>query len=69
MTGGRDNRVAELIIELARLAGAPIREDRDAVALLAALGPGREVPESAYRALAEILAFLHRVNAGMDDRK
>lgn len=67
--GGRDDRVAERIIELARLAGAPIREDRDVVALLAALGPEREVPESAYRALAEILAFLHRVNAGMDDRK
>lgn len=67
--GGRGGLVGARIVALARLTGAPVRENGELVALLAALGPGREVPESAYRALAEILAFLHRVNAGEDDRK
>ena len=55
--------VADRIIELAERSGVPIREDRDLVAILAAVDLGEEIPPETYQAVAEILAFLYRMNA------
>lgn len=54
--------VADRIIELAERSGVPVREDRDLVALLAAVETGEQIPAEAYRAVAEILTFLYRLN-------
>jgi flagellar biosynthesis protein len=55
--------IAERIVEAARQHGVPIREDRDLVAVLAALDVGRPIPPVAFLAVAEILACLYRHNA------
>jgi flagellar biosynthesis protein len=52
---------AEKILEVARAAGVPIREDRLLAEALAALDLGSEVPEELYRAVAEALVWAHRL--------
>ncbi|MBE7560016.1 EscU/YscU/HrcU family type III secretion system export apparatus switch protein [bacterium] len=54
--------VARRILELARLHNVPIREDADLLELLLALNLGAEIPEKLYVAVAEVLAFVYRLN-------
>jgi len=54
--------VAERIVETARAAGLPIREDAALAEVLSRLDPGEEIPPDTYRAVAEILAFLYRLD-------
>ena len=53
--------IAEKIIEAAREAGVPVREDRLLAEALAVLELGSEVPEELYRAVAEALVWAHRL--------
>jgi flagellar biosynthesis protein len=55
--------LADRIIQTARKHGVPIREDRDLVAVLARLNLDQEIPPELYRAVAEMLAFVYRVNS------
>jgi flagellar biosynthesis protein len=57
-------RLAERIVEIARAEGIHIQEDPDLVALLAKLDLNSPIPEELYRAVAEILAFVYRLNRG-----
>lgn len=54
--------VAEQILELAREHNIPIHEDKDLVEILAKLDPGEEIPSETYLVVAEILAFIYKVN-------
>lgn len=54
--------VAERILAIAAEHGIPLHEDRDLVRLLMVLDLDIEVPPHMYRALAEILAHVYRVN-------
>lgn len=54
--------IAERIIERAREHGIPLHHDPDLIALLAKVEPGSEIPEDLYRAVAEVLAFIYRIN-------
>lgn len=54
--------VAERILELAREHGVVVHEDPDLVAALAHLDLDMEIPESLYRAVAEVLAFVYELN-------
>ena len=58
--------VAEKILEAARAAGVPIREDSGLAEVLSRLDPGEEIPAETYRAVAEILAFLYRLDRRME---
>ncbi len=53
--------VAEKILELARTNLVPVREDRDLVQVLGLLDLNEAIPPEAYKAVAEILAFLYRM--------
>ena len=55
--------VAERIIELAREHGIPLREDRVLAAALAQLDLGELIPPQMYKAVAEVLAFVYRLDA------
>lgn len=55
--------VADRIIAIATEHGIPLHEDRDLVALLAALEIDAEVPPALYQALAEVLSHIYRANA------
>ena len=53
--------IAEKIIELAKEYGIPIQEDRTLVELLLKLDLGDFIPPELYQAVAEILAFIYRI--------
>jgi flagellar biosynthesis protein len=57
--------LAEKILAMAREHYIPVREDRALVQTLSLLDLDREIPPQAYRAVAEILAFLYRINRGV----
>ena len=54
--------IADRILALAREHGVPVHPDRDLVEALAALDVGAQVPPKLYEALAEVLAYVFRVN-------
>lgn len=59
-TGG--GYLAERIIEIAEENGVHIQEDPDLVALLAKLDLDTEIPGDLFAAVAEVLAFVYRLN-------
>ena len=54
--------VAERILEVARAHDVPVREDTDLLQLLALCDVGDEIPVELYQAVAELLAYLYRLN-------
>ena len=54
--------LAERILEEARLANVPIREDASLVEMLAATEIGEEIPVEAFIAVAEILSYVYAMN-------
>ncbi len=55
--------IAERIIALARAHGIPIREDPVLVTLLARLDVGDLIPPELYPVVAEVFAWVYRLNA------
>lgn len=54
--------MAERIIALAKEERIPLHEDSDLVAALMELDFQEEIPPQLYKAVAEILAFVYRLN-------
>jgi flagellar biosynthesis protein len=57
--------VAQKIIETARAHGVSLYEDKNLVQVLEALDLETEIPTELYRAVAEVLAFIYRLNGRM----
>jgi flagellar biosynthesis protein len=55
-------QVAENIIAVARERGVPLHEDPNLAETLNALDLETEIPPELYRAVAEVLAFIYRLN-------
>jgi FlhB-like protein len=60
-----DRLVAEQIVAIAQEHGIHIHEDPDLVAVLAKLDIDAQIPEELFRAVAEVLAFVYRLNQKM----
>lgn len=56
-------QIAEKIIETARAHHVPLVEDENLVQVLEALDLETQIPPELYRAVAEVLAFVYRLNA------
>jgi flagellar biosynthesis protein len=56
------NTVADEILRLARENDIPLRHDSALAGALATLDAGRQIPPELFRAVAEVLAFVYRVN-------
>lgn len=54
--------IAEKIISAALEHGVALKEDPDLAAVLSTLDLYQEIPENLYKAVAEILAELYRIN-------
>lgn len=69
VTARGTGKIAERIIELAREAGVPIREEADLVEVLSRLELNEEIPPDTYIIVAEILAWVYKINkkAGQKD--
>ncbi|TET38466.1 MAG: hypothetical protein E3J72_02975 [Planctomycetota bacterium] len=55
--------VAEAIMRIAREAGVPVHEDADLASVLSKLDLETEIPHELYQVIAEILAFVYRLNS------
>ena len=58
---GRED-IAEKIIEVAKAHNVPLYEDKNLSQILEALELETEIPPELYRAVAEVLAFIYRLN-------
>ena len=54
--------VAQKIVEAARAHNVPLHEDKNLVQVLEALDLETEIRPELYRAVAEVLAFIYRLN-------
>jgi flagellar biosynthesis protein len=63
LTAAGAGHIADRIVQAARAAGVPVREDPALVQALAGLELGTEVPEPLWRAVAETLAWAYRLGA------
>ena len=59
--------IADAILMKAREHGVYVHESRELLALLMQVDLDRHIPVQLYRAVAELLAWLHRVDAGLLD--
>lgn len=55
-------QIAEKIIELAKTKGIPIKKDDDLIKVLYKLDIDEEIPPELYEAVAELLAFIYKLN-------
>lgn len=60
--------VAQKIIETAQEAGVHIQQDPDLVELLSKVDIGEEIPLELYQTVAEVLAFVYKVNDKFKDK-
>lgn len=54
--------IAEQILALAETHQIPLYEDPDLVEVLSAIDLGQEIPPELYQAVAQVLAFVYRMN-------
>ena len=54
--------IAEQIVRLARENNVPLHEDRNLANVLEAMELELEIPAELYRAVAEVLVFIYRLN-------
>lgn len=54
--------VATRILEVAEAAGVPVTQDAGLLELLAKVPLGTEIPVEMYQAVAEVLAFVYKLN-------
>ena len=54
--------IARKIIEIAVENDIPLYEDNDLASILMGVDLGREIPTELYRAIAEVLAFIYRMD-------
>lgn len=59
--------IAERIIALAREHGIPLHEDRSLIEVLVKLDLGDTIPYELYQAVAEVLAFIYRIERRAHD--
>lgn len=62
VTAKGEGKLAEKIIELAEREDVPLYEDEDLVQLLYGLDLDEQIPPSLYEVVAEVFAFLYRLN-------
>ncbi len=62
VTAKGEGLLADKIIELARRAGVPVKENQDLAEILSCLELNAEIPPETYVIVAEILAWVYQVN-------
>ena len=60
--------IAEAIIKIAKEKGIPIQEDTDLADALYQLDLEEEIPEELYQVVAEVLAFIYRMDMSYQKR-
>ncbi|MBF0147782.1 MAG: EscU/YscU/HrcU family type III secretion system export apparatus switch protein [Magnetococcales bacterium] len=68
VTASGRGRIAEIIMKKAEDAGVTLMEDPDLVTVLGKIPVGQAIPPQLYRAVAEVLAYVYRINKKFDGR-
>lgn len=68
VTASGDGLLAQAIVDRAREFGVPVVEDVKLAQLLSAVPLGEEIPVELYRAVAEILVFVLRLEYQFDGK-
>jgi len=63
-----ENVTADRIVEIAAQHDVPIVQDAQLTELLCQIALGDEIPPNLYVSVAEVLAFVYRLNAKVDQR-
>jgi len=63
-----ENATADRIVEIAAQHDVPIVQDAQLTELLCQIALGDEIPPNLYVSVAEVLAFVYRLNAKVDQR-
>lgn len=58
-------KMAEQIIAIAQREGIPIHEDKDLIEVISNLDLNEFIPPALYRAVAEVLVFVHKTGGKM----
>ncbi|MBF0582958.1 MAG: EscU/YscU/HrcU family type III secretion system export apparatus switch protein [Magnetococcales bacterium] len=66
VTASGQGRIAESIIKRAQEAGITLMEDPDLVNLLGKIPVGEAIPLPLYKAVAEVLAYVYRINKNLN---
>ncbi|HIJ84680.1 MAG TPA: hypothetical protein HPQ00_10835 [Magnetococcales bacterium] len=66
VTASGKGRIAEIIMKKAEEAGVALMEDPDLVSVLGKIPVGQTIPPPLYRAVAEVLAYVYRINKKFD---
>jgi flagellar biosynthesis protein len=66
VTASGQGRIADAIIRRAQEAGITLMEDPDLVSLLHKVPVGETIPMPLYKAVAEVLAYVYRINKRMN---
>ena len=61
--------VADEIIRRAREAGVPVTEDPKLAAILSQIDVGRVIPPELYAVIAEVLAYVYRLEDRVSQRR
>lgn len=62
ITASGQGRIAEAILKKAEESGVTLMEDPDLVSLLSKIPVGDTIPANLYKAVAEVLAYVYRIN-------
>jgi flagellar biosynthesis protein len=62
ITAKGDGYLAEEILRIARENDVPLRQDAALAGALASLDVGQQIPSELFRAVAEVLAFVYKMN-------
>jgi flagellar biosynthesis protein len=69
VTAAGQGMVAEEIIRRAREAGVPVTEDPRLAAVLSQIDVGRVIPPELYQVIAEVLAYVYRLDERVSRRR
>ena len=56
-----EGKTAENIIKIAELHNLPIKKDEDLIELLSKVEIDKEVPDTLYKAVAEVFSFVYKI--------
>ncbi|MBN2326850.1 MAG: EscU/YscU/HrcU family type III secretion system export apparatus switch protein [Candidatus Omnitrophica bacterium] len=62
-----EGAIADRIMEIARDHEIPLYRDPDLISVLCTIDLGRAIPPELYEAVAEVLAFVYKINKKYDD--
>lgn len=66
VVGKGEGKIAEKILELAKEHDIPVQEDASLVEVLAQIDLNKQIPPELYQVVAEVMAFVYRLDHRMD---